>query len=181
MPTHLDRSSFIGPGLTHADSTLCCSVSTASVRRPSPTANFSVPLSHSLTGVSFLLPVTPRSQVQNPFSGFAPKQTKESSAWRTTYIVLQPTRLVKKHVVECILKIIQILDVTDIKCEMLRNHFSLYRSVNIIMEYSNERKLTELCVVQLLLNIIKILSLETCNCWEESSVVLWLKCRTATP
>ena len=33
----------------------------------------------------------PRSRVQNPLSGFAPKQTKESSAWRTTYIVLQMT------------------------------------------------------------------------------------------
>ena len=64
-------------------------VSTGHSRHPSPTANFSVPLSHSLTGVPFLLPVTLRSQVQNPLSGFAPKQTKESSAWRTTYIVLQ--------------------------------------------------------------------------------------------
>ena len=38
-----------------------------------------------------LLPTSshPRSRVQNPLSGFAPKQTKESSAWRTTYIVLQ--------------------------------------------------------------------------------------------
>ena len=35
------------------------------------------------------LPVTSRPRVQNPLSGFAPKQTKESSAWRTTYIVLQ--------------------------------------------------------------------------------------------
>ena len=45
-------------------------------------------LSHSLTGVPFLLPVTPRSKVQDPLSGFAPKQTKESSAWQTPYIVL---------------------------------------------------------------------------------------------
>ena len=52
---------------------------------PSPTATSSPTL--------FLrplpLPVTPRFQVQNPLSGFAPKQTKESSAWRATYIVLQ--------------------------------------------------------------------------------------------
>ena len=34
------------------------------------------------------LPVTARSQVQNPLSGFAPKQTRDSSAWRATYIVL---------------------------------------------------------------------------------------------
>ena len=39
--------------------------------------------------------VTSRSQVQNPLSGFAPKQTKESPAWRTTYIVLQ--LLIKVH------------------------------------------------------------------------------------
>ena len=75
--------------LSHADSSLCCPVSTASVRRPSPTGHFSVPLSHSLTGVPSPLPVTSRSRVQNPLSGFAPKQTKEASAWRTTYIVLQ--------------------------------------------------------------------------------------------
>ena len=66
-------------------------VSTASVRRLSPTANFSVPLYHSLTGVPSPLPVTSRSRVQNPLSGFAPKQTKESSAWRTTYIALHLT------------------------------------------------------------------------------------------
>ena len=85
--------------LSHADSSLCCPVSTASVRPPPPIANFSVPLSHSLTVVPSPFPVTSRSQVQNPLSGFAPKQTKESSgfapkqtkessAWRTTYIVL---------------------------------------------------------------------------------------------
>ena len=39
--------------------------------------------------------LTPRSQVQNPLSGFAPKQTKESFAWRTTYIVLQES--IKEH------------------------------------------------------------------------------------
>ena len=37
---------------------------------------------------SLPLPVPPKSKVQNPLSGFAPKQTKESSAWRATYIVL---------------------------------------------------------------------------------------------
>ena len=35
------------------------------------------------------LPDPPRFQAQNTLSGFAPKQTKESSAWRPTYIVLQ--------------------------------------------------------------------------------------------
>ena len=47
-------------------SSLCCPVSTASVRRPSPPANISVPLSHSLTGVPSALLVTSRSRVQNP-------------------------------------------------------------------------------------------------------------------
>ena len=45
-------------------------------------------LSHSLTSIPSPLSVTSRSRVQNPLSGFAPKQTKESSAWRTTYKVL---------------------------------------------------------------------------------------------
>ena len=86
----LTRSSFTGldPLSCRLASLLRCPVSTASPRRPSPTAHFSVPLSHSLTGVPSLLPVTSRSRVQNPLSGFAPKQTKESSAWRITYIVL---------------------------------------------------------------------------------------------
>ena len=49
----LTRSSFTGldPLSCRLASLLRCPVSTASVRRPSPTANFSVPLSHSLTGV----------------------------------------------------------------------------------------------------------------------------------
>ena len=50
------------------------------------------PLSNSLLAFPYPLPVTPRCQVQNPLTGFAPKQTKESSAWRTTYIVLQKAK-----------------------------------------------------------------------------------------
>ena len=69
-------------------SLLRCPVSTAPVRVPSPTANFSVPFLNSLFSRPLPLPVTARSQLQNPLSGFAPKQTKESSAWRATYIVL---------------------------------------------------------------------------------------------
>ena len=46
------------------------------------------PFSNSLLAFSYPLPVMPRPQVQNPLSGFAPKQTKESSAWWTSYIVL---------------------------------------------------------------------------------------------
>ena len=90
MPTYPDRSSslWLDPHLIRRVSQLRCRLVC-----PSSVANchFSVPLSHSLTGVPSLLPVTPRSQVQNPLSGFAPKQTKESSAWRTTYIVLHLT------------------------------------------------------------------------------------------
>ena len=57
---------------------------------PSSVANclLRVPLSNSFLAFPYLLPVTPRSRVQNPLSGFVPKQTKGSSAWRTTYIVL---------------------------------------------------------------------------------------------
>ena len=57
---------------------------------PSSVANclLRVPLSNSLLAFPYPLPVTPKSRVQNPLSGFAPKQTKESSAWRTSYIVL---------------------------------------------------------------------------------------------
>ena len=85
----LARSSFTGldPLSCRLASLLRCPVSTP-LRPPSPTP-FSVPLSHSLAGVPSPLPVTSRSRVQNPLSGFAPKQTKESSAWWTTYIVLQ--------------------------------------------------------------------------------------------
>ena len=58
------------------------------VRRPSPT-----PSSQSLCLTLFSRSLTHfRSrrylESQNPLSGFAPKQTKESSAWRTSYIVL---------------------------------------------------------------------------------------------
>ena len=72
----LTRSSFTGldPLSCRLASLLRCPVSTASVRPPSPTANFLVPLSHSLTGVPTPLPVTSKSRVQNPLSGFAPKQ-----------------------------------------------------------------------------------------------------------
>ena len=55
----------------------CLLVTHVTLRQLLPRA----PLSNSLTGHS-------RSPVQNPLSGFAPKQTKELSAWRTTYIVL---------------------------------------------------------------------------------------------
>ena len=88
MPTYPDRSSSLW-----LDPISCRLVSLlfrvdSSVRRPSPTLP-RAPLSNSLTGVPFLTSSHPRSLVQNPLSGFAPKQTKESSASRTNYIVLQ--------------------------------------------------------------------------------------------
>ena len=39
-----------------------------------------IPLSNSLLAFPYPLPVTPRSRIQNTLSGFASKQTKESSA-----------------------------------------------------------------------------------------------------
>ena len=66
---------------------------------PSPTF-VSAPFSNQLSSlVPLPLPATPRFQVKNPLSGFAPKQTKESSAWRATYIVLQvaPYLLAKQN------------------------------------------------------------------------------------
>ena len=74
--------------LSHADSSLCCPVSTGHSRHPSPTAFFEslcpTPFSRSLTHFR-----SPEISSPNPLSGFAPKQTKGSSDWRTTYIVLQ--------------------------------------------------------------------------------------------
>ena len=74
--------------LSHADWSLCCPVSTGHSRHPSPTLLLS-PFVQLSSRIPLPFPVTSRSRVENPLSGFAPKQTKESSAWRTTYIVLQ--------------------------------------------------------------------------------------------
>ena len=64
----------------------CCSVSTGHLRHPSPTLMW-VPLSNSSR---VPLPTSGHVEISkpNPLSGFAPKQTKGSSAWRTIYIVL---------------------------------------------------------------------------------------------
>ena len=75
----LTRLPHCGWTLSHADWSLCCPVSTGHSRHPSPT-----PSSSSFVQLSDRrsLPTSghPRSRVQNPLSGFAPKQTKESSA-----------------------------------------------------------------------------------------------------
>ena len=65
----------------------CCPVSTGHSRHPSPTpsSGFLFPtLSRSLTNFR-----SRQDRGLRPLFGFAPKQTKGSSAWRTTYIVLQ--------------------------------------------------------------------------------------------
>ena len=89
MPTHLDCSSLTDSWtLSHADWSLCCPVSTGHSRHPSPT-----PSSQSLCLTLWLAFPSYFGHVEisspNPLSGFAPIQTKGSSAWRTTYIVLQ--------------------------------------------------------------------------------------------
>ena len=84
MPTYLDRSSSLLWSLSHAHSSLCCPVSTGHSRHPSPTA----PSEFLCPTLWLAFPSYFRSR-RDRGSGFAPKQTKESSAWRTTYIVLQ--------------------------------------------------------------------------------------------
>ena len=50
----------------------------------------SAPFSNQLSFVSpYHFRIRRDFRSKNPLSGFAPKQTKESSAWRATYIVLQ--------------------------------------------------------------------------------------------
>ena len=92
MPTSLDSIFFAGPYL------LCYCVRS----RP----HLSIPVANSLSSFSqptlFSRPVTSSdhaeiSSPKNLLSGFAPKQTKESSAWRATHIVLHrdPNRSIR--------------------------------------------------------------------------------------
>ena len=79
----LTRSSFTGPYLP------CYCVRSRLPLSVVPRQLFSAPFSNQLSFASpyhFRIPRDFRSK--NPLSGFAPKQTKESSAWRATYIVL---------------------------------------------------------------------------------------------
>ena len=105
-PTHLDWSSLTAAGLSlscrQVSSAVQCRLPTAILGFPSSTA-FSLARRQLPSLGSFfqlplafpcLLPVASRSRVQNPLSGFAPKQTKGSSARRTTYIVSHVVRLV---------------------------------------------------------------------------------------
>ena len=81
---------------SHADWSFCCPVSTglSVVPHQLPSSSSFV---HLPDRCSLPTPGHPRSQVQNPLSGFVPKQTKGSSAWRTTYIVLQHTEFSKVY------------------------------------------------------------------------------------
>ena len=93
----LTRSSFTGPSLlcycltapvSGVDCISPCRLANSSVRGSTPTlsATFSNQLSFA-SPYHFRIRRDFRSK--NPLSGFAPKQTKESSAWRATYIMLQ--------------------------------------------------------------------------------------------
>ena len=66
----------------------CCLVSTGYSRHPSPSTFFEFPCP---TPTRVPLPTSGHVEISSPkpLSRFAPKQTKESSAWRTTYTVLQ--------------------------------------------------------------------------------------------
>ena len=87
MPTHLDRSSLTVARLylmpTGLFSVRCQLATRVNFRQPPSLSSFvQLPNWRSL-------PTSGRIEISspNPLSGFAPKQTKGSSAWRTTYIV----------------------------------------------------------------------------------------------
>ena len=80
---HLDSIFFAGPYLL-----LLCPESTASLHVPSPTACQLLSPTNSLLASRYLFRPRRDFKSKNPLSGFAPKQTKELSAWRATYIVL---------------------------------------------------------------------------------------------
>ena len=95
MPTHLDRS------FRTALDSLSCRLVTSAVRYrlatcvsrpqlllPSPFVQF---LTRSLTHFR-----SRRDRGLRPLFGFAPKQTKGSSAWQTTYIVLHHKELCRR-------------------------------------------------------------------------------------
>ena len=69
-------------------SLLLCPESTSSVRVPSPTLCPLLSPTNFLFASLYLFRPRRDFKSKNPLSGFAPKQTKESSAWRATYIVL---------------------------------------------------------------------------------------------
>ena len=88
MPTHLDQSSLTAlDSLFHADWSLLLSGVDWPLASPFANCLLSVPLSNSSC---VPLPTSGHVEISSPKPfGFAPKQTKESSAWRTTYVVSQ--------------------------------------------------------------------------------------------
>ena len=88
MTTRLDRSSFTGTGLTHADYSLLLSGVDWPLASPFANSLLWVPLSNSYWR-SLANFRSYRDRSLRPLFGFAPKQTRGSFAWRTTYIVLR--------------------------------------------------------------------------------------------
>ena len=88
---HLDSIFFhwSGPHLLPLVSPLRCLVSTAPVCGSTPTACQLLSPTNSLLASCYLFRPRQDFKSKYPLSGFAPKQTKESSAWRATHIVLQ--------------------------------------------------------------------------------------------
>ena len=85
----LTRSSSLDPIFSATISPLRCPVSIAPVRGSTPTACQLLCPTNSLLASCYLSRPRRDFKSKNPLSGFTPKQTKESSAWRATYIVLQ--------------------------------------------------------------------------------------------
>ena len=84
MPTHLDRSSLTALSCRLVTSAVWCRLATRVTLRQLPSVS-------SLVQLLLAFPSYFRSRRDRglrPLFGFAPKQTKVSSAWRTTYIVL---------------------------------------------------------------------------------------------
>ena len=85
---HLDSIFFAGPYLLLTRLSAVPSP-TASVRGSTPTACQLLCPTNSLLASRYLFRPRRDFKSKNPLSGFAPKQTKESSAWWATYIVSQ--------------------------------------------------------------------------------------------
>ena len=88
MPTHLDQSPSLLWTLSHADRSLLLSRVNSPLMSPFVHCLPWVPFSDSSDWRSLLTSGHIKISGPNPLSGFVPKQTKGSSAWQTTYIVL---------------------------------------------------------------------------------------------
>ena len=95
MLTHLDWPSLTVAGLCLMPIGLFsdwCRLPTATLRLPSPTGFCGFLLPTPVTRVPLPTSGHVEDRGLRPLFGFAPKQTKGSSAWRTTYIVSQRCR-----------------------------------------------------------------------------------------